>query len=35
MEFLESEPKFAELMARSEGAVRCTAAQWVSDPNNS
>ncbi len=35
MEFLGSEPKFAEPTARPEGAVRCTAAKLVSDPNNS
>ncbi len=35
VEFLGSEPKFAEPMARPEGAVRCTAAKLVSDPNNS
>ncbi len=34
-EFLGSEPKFAEPMARPEGAVPCTAAKLVSDPNNS
>ncbi len=34
-EFLGSEPKFAEPTARPEGAVRCTAAKLVSDPNNS
>ncbi len=35
VEFLGSEPKFAEPTARPEGAVRCTAAKLVSDPNNS
>ncbi len=30
---LGSEPKFAEPTARPEGAVRCTAAKLVSDPN--
>jgi len=35
MEFLGSEPKFAEPTARPEGAVRCIAAKLVSDPNNS
>jgi len=34
-EFLGSEPKFAEPTARPTGAVRCTAAKLVSDPNNS
>ena len=34
-EFLGSEPKFAEPTARPDGAVRCTAAKLVSDPNNS
>jgi len=34
-EFLGSEPKFAEPTARPKGAVRCTAAKLVSDPNNS
>ncbi len=32
--FLGSEPKFAQPTARPEGAVRCTAAKLVSDPNN-
>ena len=35
VEFLGSEPKFAEPSARPEGAVQCTAAKLVSDPNNS
>ncbi len=35
VEFLGSEPKFAEPTAHLEGAVRCTAAKLVSDPNNS
>ncbi len=35
MEFLGSEPKFAEPTVRPEGAVRYTAAKLVSDPNNS
>ncbi len=34
-EFLGSEPKFAEPLARPAGAVRRTAAKLVSDPNNS
>ncbi len=34
-EFWGAEPKFAEPTARPEGAVRCTAAKLVSDPNNS
>ena len=34
-EFLGSEPKFAEPLARPEGAVHRTAAKLVSDPNNS
>ena len=34
-EFLGSEPQFAEPSARPVGAVPCTAAKWVSDPNNS
>src|SRR5665647_1449568 len=32
--FLGSEPKFAEPLARPEGAVPCTAAKLVSDTNN-
>ena len=34
-EFLGSEPQFAKPSARPAGAVPCTAAKWVSDPNNS
>jgi len=34
LEFLGSEPKFAEPTARPESAVRSTAAKLVSDPNN-
>ncbi len=33
-EFLGSEPKFAEPVARPPGAVLRTAAKLVSDPNN-
>ncbi len=35
VELLGSEPKFTKPTARPEGAVRCTAAKLVSDPNNS
>ena len=34
-EFLGSEPQFAKPTAPPAGAVPCTAAKWVSDPNNS
>ncbi len=34
-EFLGSEPKFAEPMARPKGATQSVAAKLVSDPNNS
>ena len=34
-EFLGSEPQFAKPSARPVGAVPCSAAKWVSDPNNS
>ncbi len=34
LRFLGSEPKFAEPSARPQGAVPCSAAKLVSDPNN-